>query len=168
MPRIHSFPLVSDPQAHLLILGSMPGKASLQRQQYYAHPQNVFWKIMGTLVGAHPTLPYAARLQCLKDSGIALWDVLYSCERTSSLDSDIAQERANDFATFFAQHPDITRVCFNGTKAEQSFRKFVTGQQPLPPLQFARLPSTSPAHAGMSFADKLQVWQQVVLATRRP
>lgn len=159
MSPIHSFPPVADDQATLLILGSMPGKRSLEQQQYYAHPRNAFWKTMGELTGTYPSLPYAQRLQRLKDSGIALWDVLHSCEREGSLDSDIVQEAPNDFAVFFAQHPHITRVCFNGAKAEQSFKKFVLGKQELPLLEFMRLPSTSPAHAGLRYEEKLQAWQ---------
>ncbi|OIR16819.1 uracil DNA glycosylase superfamily protein [mine drainage metagenome] len=161
MPHIHSFAPVGDGKATVLILGSMPGRESLRQHQYYAHPQNAFWKIMGELVGAHPSLPYAARLDALRSSGIALWDVLASCVRESSLDTHIRAETANDFAAFFARHPRIKRVYFNGAKAEQSFRRFVLGKQELPALEFMRLPSTSPAHAGMRYADKLQAWQAV-------
>ncbi|MDO8312483.1 MAG: DNA-deoxyinosine glycosylase [Sideroxyarcus sp.] len=158
MPPIRSFRPISDANARVLILGSMPGKESLKQHQYYAHPQNTFWKIMGELFGAQPSLPYEERLRLLQSSGIALWDVLASCERKSSLDAHIRKESANDFTSFFARHPHITRVFFNGSKAEQCFRKFVQDKQALPPLQFQRLPSTSPAHAGMRYADKLQAW----------
>lgn len=161
MPRLRSFPPVADAQATTLILGSMPGKESLKQQHYYAHPHNAFWKIMGELVGAHPALPYPQRLQALKAARIALWDVLHSCERKGSLDSDIEAEEANDFARFFAQHPRITQVYFNGAKAEQSFRKFVLGKQALPPLELLRLPSTSPAHAGMRYEEKLTAWRVI-------
>ena len=162
MPRITSFAPVADANARMLILGSMPGKESLRQQQYYAHPHNTFWKIMGDIVGAHPALPYVERLQCLKDGSIALWDVLHSCEREGSLDSDIEQEAPNDFAAFFAQHPHIAHVYFNGAKAEQSFKKFVLGKQQLPPLEFMRLPSTSPAHAGMRYEEKLKMWREAI------
>ena len=161
MTHIHSFPPVSNADARVLILGSMPGKKSLQEKQYYALPQNVFWKIMGELAGAYPGLPYEKRLDALKASGIALWDVLASCERRSSLDAHITQESANDFTSFFAQHPHITHVFFNGAKAEQCFRKFVQGKQVLPPLEFCRLPSTSPAHAGMRYEGKLDAWRVI-------
>lgn len=156
------FPPVANAKATVLILGSMPGKESLRQNQYYAHPQNAFWKIMGELVGTSPQLPYAQRLTLLKSSGIALWDVLASCKRESSLDSDIRAEAANDFTAFFAQHPHITQVCFNGSKAEQSFRKFVLGKQELLSLKFVRLPSTSPAHAGMRYEEKLRVWRGTI------
>ena len=159
MSHLHSFAPVSKADAKILILGSMPGKKSLAENQYYAHPQNAFWKIMGDLIGANPGLPYDERLNKLRSSRIALWDVLASCTRKTSLDSHIRQESANDFTSFFAQHPQIVRVFFNGSKAEQSFRKFVLNRQALPPLEFRRLPSTSPAHAGMRYTDKLLAWR---------
>lgn len=162
MARIRSFPPVAAGQARLLILGSMPGKASLQQQQYYAHPANAFWKIMGELLGFPPHAPYQQRLHALTSAHIALWDVLASCEREGSLDADIQNEAANDFAAFFKTQRHITRVCFNGAKAEHSFKRFVLGRQHLPPLEFVRLPSTSPAHAGMRYAEKLAAWREAL------
>jgi hypoxanthine-DNA glycosylase len=156
------FPPVADANVTMLILGSMPGKESLRQSQYYAHPQNAFWKIMGEVVGARPDQPYPQRLHALTNAHIALWDVLKTCERQGSLDSDIQNETANDFASFFKQHPRITHVFFNGAKAEQSFNKFVIGKQKLPPLSFQRLPSTSPAHAGMRYAEKLKEWREAM------
>ncbi|MBU0689583.1 MAG: DNA-deoxyinosine glycosylase [Gammaproteobacteria bacterium] len=161
MKRLNSFPPVADRNARTLILGSMPGQRSLDAQQYYAHPHNAFWKLMGELVGAHPHLPYEQRLEVLKQAGIALWDVLQSCTREGSLDSDIQHEQANDFAVFFADHPHITHVYFNGAKAEQSFRKFVLKKQELPELTLHRLPSTSPAHAGKRYEEKLLEWRNI-------
>lgn len=162
MAHINSFAPVSKVDATILILGSMPGKRSLLENQYYAHPQNAFWKIMGDLFGAKADLPYDERLNILSSARLALWDVLASCTRETSLDSHIRQESANDFTSFFAQHSHITQVFFNGSKAEQSFRKFVLNRQTLPPLEFQRLPSTSPAHAGMRYADKLQAWRAAI------
>jgi hypoxanthine-DNA glycosylase len=162
MSPIHSFSPVSNADARMLILGSMPGKESLKQNQYYAHPSNAFWKIMSELVGAYPYLAYEERLCVLKSSGIALWDVLASCVRETSLDSHIRKETANDFASFFALHPHITQVFFNGSKAEQCFRRFVQEKQTLPQLKLYRLPSTSPAHAGMRYADKLQAWRELI------
>jgi len=157
--RIYSFPPIARPDAQVLVLGSMPGKASLAAHQYYAHPRNLFWNIMGELVGAGPDVPYAQRAQILQDQHIALWDVLQSCTRESSLDSDIKCEVANDFPAFFLAHPQITHVFFNGGKAESMFRKHVK----IYPegLIFTRLPSTSPAHASLSFEKKLVAWSQV-------
>ena len=162
MPRLRSFHPVANTDATVLILGSMPGKESLNQNQYYAHPQNAFWKIMGELVGFDPRLPYEERLHKLTATRIALWDVLASCERESSLDTHIRKEKANDFEAFLLQHPHITRVFFNGAKAEQSFNKFVLEEQKLPPLIYQRLPSTSPAHAGMRYERKLELWREAI------
>ncbi|MDP2870064.1 DNA-deoxyinosine glycosylase [Methyloversatilis sp.] len=158
--RIRCFAPVADPAtARVLILGSMPGAASLGANQYYAHPRNQFWSIMGTLVGAHPALPYAERLAVLTRAGLALWDVLASCERLGSLDSaiDLRSAQANDFVVFLQRHAGIQRVLFNGALAETCFRRDVMPY--VRPLDMLRLPSTSPAHAGLSATDKLQVWR---------
>ncbi|MDP3873195.1 MAG: DNA-deoxyinosine glycosylase [Methyloversatilis sp.] len=157
---IRCFAPVADPAtARVLILGSMPGAASLDANQYYAHPRNQFWSIMGTLVGAHPALPYAERLAVLTRAGLALWDVLSSCERRGSLDSaiDLRSAQANDFVTFLACHAGIRRVLFNGALAETCFRRDVMPH--IRPVEMLRLPSTSPAHAGLSATDKLLVWR---------
>lgn len=159
MTGVSCFAPVATPEARILILGSMPGKKSLERNQYYAHPANAFWKIMGALYDAAPSLPYAERLEKLSSSGIALWDVLSSCERHSSMDAHIRNEAANDFTHFFAVHPHIRNVYFNGSKAQQCFQKLVQGKQSLPPLTLQRLPSTSPAHAGLCFEEKLAAWK---------
>ncbi len=159
---IHSFPPVADASARLLILGSMPGKKSLDEKQYYANPNNAFWKLMGDFFGAGPELPYEQRKQQLKKSGVALWDVMASCEREGSLDSAIAPDfTPNDFQSFFANHRNITRVFFNGTKAEHSFLKHVLPTLTAQPLQYTRLPSTSPAHATRSYTQKLTAWRAV-------
>lgn len=154
----------------MLVLGSIPGVASLSAGQYYAHPQNRFWPIIGRMLGFDPAnTPYAERAAQLLAAGIALWDVLQSCERSGSLDSAIRREtqRVNDFAVFFAAHPKIRAVYFNGAHAAQVFARFV--QPNLPEaldLQFVRLPSTSPAYASLSFEDKLAAWQQILVADR--
>lgn len=141
----------------------MPGEESLRAGEYYAHPRNAFWKLMGDLFNAGPELPYIERTRQLKKSGIALWDVLASCVRKGSLDSAIAADSitANDFQTFFAGHRNVTRVFFNGAKAEHSFQRHVMPGLPALPLQFTRLPSTSPAHAARSYAQKLMAWRVI-------
>ncbi|MEO8343909.1 MAG: DNA-deoxyinosine glycosylase [Gallionella sp.] len=168
MPRVRCFAAVIDPDASVLILGSMPGKASLAADQYYAHPRNVFWVIMGELVGAYPELPYEDRLKILRSRGIALWDVLGSCVRKSSLDAHIEMDSAvpGDFKSFFRQHPHITEVFFNGTKAEQCFLKYVLPTLKPTSLRYQRLPSTSPANAGISYEQKLLAWKSVVRFVR--
>ena len=155
-PRIFSFPPVARPDARVLILGSMPGQLSLAAQQYYAHPRNLFWPIMGGLFGADPALSYPERLQILQDHHVALWDVLQSCVRPGSLDSDIQCEVANDFAQFFENHPHVAHIFFNGAKAESAFRRHVKDYPSH--LSLMRLPSTSPAHAALSFDEKRSAW----------
>ena len=166
IPPILSFPPIADPDARVLILGSMPGKESLRAMQYYAHPRNVFWQIMGALLGAGPDIAYEARTQKLKAAGIAVWDVLASCVRESSLDSDIEVDTllVNDFEFFYGTHPKITDVFFNGAIAEKFYRKHIQPQYTA--LNYQRLPSTSPAHAGMRYAQKLQTWEAVIKAAR--
>lgn len=164
MSLANGLPPVAAAGARILILGSMPGQASLAAGRYYAHPRNAFWPIMGALFGAAPELPYVERLQRLTAAGIALWDVIASCERRGSLDADIVpgSVRANDFAAFFAAHPGIARLYFNGAAAETAFRRHVLPQLlpqlagSLPPGR--RLPSTSPAHAARGYAEKLAAW----------
>lgn len=158
------FPPIENPSARVLILGSMPGIASLRAGQYYAHPRNQFWPIMAALLERDLiALPYPARVQALIDARIALWDVLRSCRRPGSLDADIAPDSiiANDFAAFFVRHPAISHVFFNGATAEQQFKQRVQARIALPQLHAQRLPSTSPAHAALNFPAKLKVWRSI-------
>jgi len=159
--RARSFPPIARPDARILILGSMPGQASLAAGQYYAHPRNAFWPIMATLLAFDAALPYPERAARLTAARIALWDVLHACSRPGSLDSAIDPESvaANDFAAFFAAHPHIGHVFFNGTAAATLFHRHCRTQAST--LPNTRLPSTSPAHAGRNFADKLAAWQEV-------
>jgi hypoxanthine-DNA glycosylase len=145
----------------------MPGKASLCAGQYYAHRQNSFWRIMGALCQFDPTAPYEVRTKRLLKAGIAVWDVLKSCTRESSLDSDIQEASivVNPLEEFFQTHPRVVHVFFNGAKAEQSFQRYVLPQiTPTGPLEYCRLPSTSPAHASLCYAEKLAAWK-VILRT---
>jgi TDG/mug DNA glycosylase family protein len=164
--RVHSFPAIASGTSRVLILGTMPGKASLREGQYYAHPQNAFWRIMGQILGFDPASPYHARVASVQSAGIAIWDVLKSCIRPSSLDSaiDAASALPNDFAGFFAEHPQIRRICFNGATAEALYRKHVRPDLVVvPDVQHVRLPSTSPANAGLPLAQKLRAWQAILL-----
>ena len=166
METIHGFSPVSCPDARILILGSMPSIKSLDIQEYYAHPRNAFWKIMAALFRFDPDAPYPQRKSALKESGVALWDVMAACTRRSSLDSDIIESSvvANDFRSFYGQHRQISQIYFNGLKAESSYRKFVGPGLPtdhaIPGL---RLPSSSPANARMTFAEKLETWKRLIL-----
>lgn len=172
--KLRGFPPIAASSAHILILGSMPGAASLAAQRYYAHPRNAFWPIMGELLQFDADEAYATRAAVLKRAGIALWDVLNACVRPGSLDAAIVagSHEANDFARFFAAHPGITHVFFNGATAEGCFRRLVmpalagaSGRAKCPAgsdeqgYVLRRLPSTSPAHAGQNFARKLAAWR---------
>ena len=164
MPRVQCFDPIEDRNAEVLILGSMPGRVSLAADEYYAHPQNAFWRIMCELLGLDAAAPYKARIAALKSARIALWDVLLSCVREGSLDARIqpGMQTANDFAAFFRAHRKITRVFFNGATAEACFRKHALPMIDAASLRCQRLPSTSPAHAAMSYARKLDVWRSIL------
>jgi TDG/mug DNA glycosylase family protein len=159
------FPPIARRDATTLILGSLPGQRSLREQQYYAHPQNAFWKIIGRVFRVDGQLTYTQKVRLLTAHHIALWDVLAAAERPGSLDSSIvhATARANDFAGFFRSHPRIRRVFFNGRKAEEMYGRFVLPQlaKEFAGLRYECLPSTSPAHAGMTFAEKLVRWRRI-------
>lgn len=160
-----SFAPVVAQGARLLVLGSMPGVRSLEQQQYYAHPRNAFWSIVARVLDFDASLPYEQRLTHLKAHGIALWDVLAHCRRPGSLDSAIQKDSivCNDFAAFLDRYDGIRRICFNGAAAEQLFQRHVLPQMETPHLpELVKLPSTSPAHAGMPFEDKLQRWQEAL------
>ena len=156
------FAPVARADACILVLGSMPGVASLEATRYYAFPRNVFWKIMGDLFAAGPELDYPSRLERLTENRIALWDVVDVCHRPGSLDSAISKDglAINDFKTFFVRHPQISSVFFNGQKAAGLFKKRVA-----PGLsgdyKYCTLPSTSPTHAAKSYAAKLEAWTAI-------
>ena len=165
MSFVASFPPIARFDALICILGSMPGRASLDAAQYYAHPRNAFWPVLQSVLGIPRSLPYTERLERLKERRVALWDVLGSCARNGSLDSNIESSTIvpNDFASFFAAHPHIEALFFNGSKAETVYRREVL---PLLPessrsLKLVRLPSTSPAHAGMNFEEKRKEWMSI-------
>lgn len=150
--------------ARALVLGSMPGAMSLRTGRYYAHPQNLFWTFMGELVGARPELAYEARVERLRAAGVALWDVIASCQREGSLDSAIRGEIANDFSGFFARHRRLRAVLFNGAKAEATFLRQVPADIVPAGVALRRLPSTSPAHRSVTTAEKLAAWREALAA----
>jgi hypoxanthine-DNA glycosylase len=156
MSDIQSFPPIIGPNARILILGSIPGAASLAANEYYAHPRNLFWRIIADLLDIDPLLDYSSKTQALITAQIAVWDVMKSCYRPGSLDAAIDKQSivANDFNALFKNHPQIQQVFFNGATAEQSFRRLV-----LPDLNC--LPLTSPAHAAMSYQQKLAHWRMI-------
>lgn len=163
MNAVSGFPPVVGLRPRVLILGSMPGVASLERRQYYAHPRNAYWRIMGDLFDAGDDLPYPRRLEALSSNDIALWDVLASCYRPGSLDSNIdaAGAQPNDFADLFKRHATIRHVFFNGRKAADVFRRRVAPILADDDLEYRTLPSTSPAHASRTYEQKLLEWSAV-------
>jgi len=162
MSTLQGLPPIASADACVLVLGSMPGAASLLAGQYYAHRQNRFWPFMGVLVGAHPALPYAQRLQRLGSAGIAVWDVIAHCRREGSLDTSIRDETVNDFEPFLAQHPGVSTVLFNGAKAETTFLRRALPTLAGTELRCLRLPSTSPANASQTDAAKLAAWRDAL------
>lgn len=155
-------PAVVNEQTKVLIVGSMPGVQSLEKQQYYGHPRNHFWPIIAHLTGQAVPDEYNARLQLATAHHIGLWDVIKTCERKGSLDSNIRAEVPNDFATLFEQYPQIEAVAFNGTKAFSVFKKHV-GLDVLARRQYFQMPSTSPVPGkfNKTFEQKLEIWSQI-------
>lgn len=170
MTTIESFQAVAETNARVLVLGSIPGIRSLREQQYYAHPRNQFWPIIGHLLGINPDSPYVERLNGLTQSGVALWDVMKRCRRASSLDSDIDLTSVviNDFNSFFESHGKIQAILFNGTTAEKMFNKHFEGGRYREKFQLVRLPSTSPANAAMSYEQKLESWRVLIELLNNP
>lgn len=174
MSTIHSFAPIAKPTATVLILGSIPSVKSLQDQQYYAHPRNAFWKIITSLLSDREDnrndnngeqKSYDQCCQMLMQHDIAVWDVMKLCDRTGSLDANIDNDsiQVNDFTTFLKIHSQIERIYFNGAKAEQVFAKHCRAvRNTYPAIYYKRLPSTSPANAGMSFSEKLEAWRTII------
>lgn len=162
-----SFPAIASPGARILILGSLPGVTSLREHQYYAHPQNAFWKIMETLFEIPRHAPYAERCDRLQSLKLALWDVCHSASRAGSLDSAIVAKSviANDIPGLLKQIPSIECIAFNGQAAAKLFQKHID-LKTMPTALI--LPSTSPAHASQRFEQKLAQWQTLQIRLSRP
>jgi hypoxanthine-DNA glycosylase len=164
---IKSFSPIISAESRILILGSIPGEASLCAHEYYAHPRNAFWYILyavwpeDTDVAFGGSLPpYKDRLSFLLSRELALWDVIAACTRAGSLDSAVRSEKIQSFDSFFNAYPNIGKVLFNGRKAYEVFSRqygFTEGKI------YQLMPSTSPAHASLSFAEKLAMWKGALL-----
>lgn len=167
MTRVTAFPPIVGRQPRILVLGSLPGVASLRAGQYYAHPRNLFWPIMGALFGASALLPYAQRVHALEAARVCVWDVLAEATRPGSLDAAIepATARAHDIRGLLLRHRGLRIVAFNGGTAARLYRRLVLPR--LPPervvsLCHVTLPSTSPAHAAVDAAAKLRAWRHAL------
>lgn len=164
MSMITSFEPVANNSAHILILGSMPGAASLKANQYYAHPRNAFWRIMARIFNFYADAPYETRVEALKASGVAIWDVLRSCVRPGSLDSSIeaGSRIPNNFSSFFKNHSNIKLVGFNGAEAEKCFSKYVQSNLSTNDISFVCLPSSSPANT-ITLEKKIEAWEKLLV-----
>ena len=164
--RLTGLAPVFDARARLLVLGSFPGAASLQAAQYYAHPRNAFWPVMGALLG-EPDMraqPYEERLQALRRRRVALWDAVAACQREGSLDTAIEAAEPSDLRALVARLPALRAIACNGALAHKQTLLALAHKQTLlalahTELPVLRLPSTSPAHAGLSLADKIDAWR---------
>jgi hypoxanthine-DNA glycosylase len=167
MERSEGFAPVVAPDARVLILGSLPGRKSIQEQQYYAHSRNAFWPIMREVLGIDGE--YEDRCRGLIENRVALWDVLRASVRPGSLDADIRANTAtvNDFAWLLRKSPHIRSILFNGKKAETMFARMIGSTDELTPrlstVRLHSLPSTSPAYAAMPFSGKLAAWREALL-----
>lgn len=150
------FPPLLAPQTRVLVLGSLPGQASLAAGQYYAHPRNQFWRLLGDIIGQPlATLPYPERVASMLAAGVGLWDVVQSAERPGSLDADLRAVTYNDLRSQIGRLPQLAAVAFNGATAARAARH-LAGLSP----SLLRLPSSSPAMT-MAYADKLAVWREI-------
>jgi TDG/mug DNA glycosylase family protein len=157
----HGFPPVVGRAPRVLILGSLPGRASIEAGEYYAQAHNAFWPIMGELCAADPGLDYAQRLGALTRAGIALWDVLCAAVRPGSLDADIVtvSQQINGIAEFVSRRRSIELIGFNGKKAADVFRRYIERELPRRDIRTVTLPSTSPAYASLRREQKLDHWR---------
>ena len=157
--RISSFSPIIDSDSKILILGSVPGVKSLEMQQYYAHPQNKFWKIIFEILNEELSLDYSERIKILKKHHIALWDVIDSCERKGSLDSDIKNEESNQIKELLTEYTNIKAIFCNGQKAYKNLQKILGIDFHIPVFV---LPSTSPANAGVTYVEKVLSWRKIL------
>ena len=158
MQKIFSFPPIINKDSEILILGSIPGVKSLEMQQYYAHPQNKFWRIIFEIFSEEFTSDYSERIKILEKHHIALWDVIDNCERKGSLDSEIRNEEANKIGELLHNFPNIKAIFCNGQKSYKNLLKILPNDFHLPIIA---LPSTSPAHASLTYEEKLISWLKI-------
>lgn len=149
-------------KSEILILGSMLGVKSLKEQQYYAHPQNRFWKIMGLLCNSEnlSDIKYEDKIEVILQNGFALWDVIKSCRRIGSLDSHIEEEIPNDIKGFLKKNSKIKKVCLNGNKSYSAFKKYFP--ELLKEYECYKLPSTSPANARYTIEKLYNEWKEII------
>jgi len=160
--KVLSLGPIINQNSQVLILGSMPGVQSLDKQEYYANARNHFWRILTTIFDHEEKGDYGVRISMLHENKIALWDVIHSCQRIGSLDSSIKDEEPNDFKILLKSYPNIKYIIFNGVKAYEVFKKQV-GFSSFSDINFIKLPSTSPTPGRnvKSFEEKLKEWNVI-------
>lgn len=158
--RITGYPPIETAEATLLILGSMPSVASLERSQYYGHPRNHFWPLIFRVLGEALPEVYEARAERLRRRGVAVWDSVYSCVRPGSLDKDIRQEQPNDIPAFLRDHPAVRAVAFNGATSMAMHDKYFARKEG---VAYLLLPSTSPVPRRQikTLEDKAPYWMEL-------
>lgn len=159
MQEIQSFEPIIGEKPTVLILGTIPGKESLRKQEYYGHSRNSFWKIIYQLHEQPCETDYEMKTNFLKENGIVLWDVCRSANRISSLDVDIKNEQPNAIAALIEANPTIKTIAFNGQKAEKLYFNY---NSKIAHLTYLTLLSTSPANAAFSFDQKLVDWGRII------
>ena len=157
--NIYSFKPVINNNSEVLILGSIPGKISLERQEYYGNKRNQFWDIISTILNENFPTYYKKKIGLLLKNKIALWDVIANCERQGSLDSNIKDEKVNDITSLLKKYPRITKIFFNGKKAYTSYKKNVGFSNPS--IEYIVLPSSSPANT-IGMKEKIQLWKKIL------
>ena len=153
-----SFPPISNPETEILILGTLPGEKSLQMQEYYAHPQNKFWRIIAAITNNQTPVTYSGKTSLLLANKIGVWDVVREAKRIGSLDSNIVGESQNDLDRFISEHKNLKVIGFNGAKALKLFDKYFVRQEN---IRYVALPSSSPANARISFEELCERWNGI-------
>lgn len=156
----NSFPPISDNETEILILGTLPGERSLEMQQYYAHPQNRFWKVIAQITKSNLPINYEEKLSLLRENKIGVWDVVHSAKRIGSLDINILDEIPSDLDGFIENHPKLKTIAFNGSKSQKLYDKYFKRN---PTIKYLPLPSTSPANATYNFERLCKSWIQILL-----
>lgn len=162
--KVQSFPPVIDERAKVLVLGSMPGTASLDKGQYYGHPRNHFWPVVYGLFGEQPSPGYDERIAYAQKRGLALWDTIAACRREGSLDANIQDESPNDIPGLLARYPGIVCIACNGSKSYDTFNKYFGSHSLCAHIPLLKLPSTSPIPTPRmrTTADRIEAWRALL------
>lgn len=156
-PYIHPFPPILDHNTRILFLGSFPSIASFEQAFYYAHPRNAFWPILEAIFDVRLETNEVKKAFCF-EQGIGLWDVIASCERSNSSDTNLKNCIPNDFEKLLHEYPNIQALAFTGKKSHDLFMKFFKDLK----IEKVLLPSTSPAHAAMTFEEKKDIYENFI------